>query len=295
MRVLLIGSDTAMGLALTEHLQRWGRHDLESVSTATARWKSERHAKKIIRRAKPDIVVDARVQGVLDSSERLTELDLERSQWLAKYCQRNSAAYLLLSSARVFSGESERPYREHESPDATVVPGLLMHRAETLVRDSCERHLVLRLGQVFSAGGSNVLSRILDQLMEGGTLTFDSRLRGCPVAAVDGARVVAGILDQLGAGADSWGTFHYCSPDPTNCYEFAEALLASASQFTEFSPDAVRLETVLPAPGQRNLILYCGQIRNTFAIKQVSWRGFVADSVRQYFHQRQTKAGSTHG
>lgn len=294
MRVLLIGSDTALGLALTEHLQRWGRHDLELVSTATARWKSERHAKKAVRRNKPDVVVDARIQTVLDSGERLTELDVERSHWLAKSCQRNGSGYLLLSSARVFSGESDRPYREHDSPDAGTQPGLLLQRAETLVRDTCERHLVLRLGQVFSAQGSNVLTRILEKLMMGGKLALDNQRRGCPVAAADAARVVAGVLDQLGAGADGWGTFHYCSPDPTNCYEFAEVLLASASQFSEFESDAVQLQATADV-GQRSRILYCGQIRNTFAIKQVPWRGFVADAVSDYFHQRQQQAGSSHG
>src|SRR5690606_36855643 len=102
------------------------------------------------------------------------------------------------------------------------------------------------------------------------------------------------MLDQLGAGADGWGTFHYCSPDPTNCYEFAEVLLASASQSSEFPPDAVQLRATTADTGQRSRILYCGQIRNTFAIKQVPWRGFVAETVREYFHQHQRQAGSRH-
>ncbi len=287
MRVLLIGSDTSLGLALGEHLRRWGRHELEVVSCSAARWKSERHAKKVVRRVRADIVVDARLQGAIDSGEILTELDIERGHWLAKACQRGSASYFLLSTARVFAGDAGRAYREQDEPDNTETVGRLLAQAETRTRETCDRHVILRLGPVFAPTGVNVLSHMLERLIEGGKLVLDNQLRGCPVESADAARVVAGVLDQLGAGAAAWGTYHYCSPDPTNCYEFAEALLASASQFCEFSPDAVQPQPVAAGDQLRSRTLQCGRIRNTFAIKQVPWRGFIADAVRQYFFQRQ--------
>ncbi|MEQ9464861.1 MAG: sugar nucleotide-binding protein [Haliea sp.] len=287
MRVLLIGSDTSLGLALGDHLRRWGRHELEAVSSSASRWKSERHAKKVVRRVRADIVVDARLQGAIDSGEILSEIDIERSHWLAKACQRGAVSYFLLSTARVFAGDAGRAYREQDEPDNTETVGRLLALAEARTRETCDRHVILRLGPVFAPGGVNVLSHMLEQLIEGGKLVLDNQLRGCPVESADAARVVAGVLDQLGAGAEAWGTFHYCSPDPTNCYEFAEALLASASQFSDFSPDAVQPQPVGAGDQPRNRTLQCGRIRNTFAIKQVPWRGFVADAVRQYFFQRQ--------
>tara|TARA_R100000005_G_scaffold89876_2_gene60793 strand:+ start:7150 stop:8043 length:894 start_codon:yes stop_codon:yes gene_type:complete len=291
-RVLLIGSDSSLGLALADHLKRWGRHELESVSSSVSRWKSERHAKKVVRRARADIVVDLRLQGAIDSGELINELDVERSHWLAKACQRSDASYFLVSSARVFAGDAERGYREQDPPDNPETVGRLLAAAETRASETCERHVVLRLGPVFSAAGVNVLAHMLEQLIAGGTLSLDNQLRGCPVESLDAARVVAGMLDQLGAGAESWGIYHYCSTDTTNCYEFAEALLASASQFSRFSPDAVQLQ-LLDGPGRAlNRSLQCNRIHSTFAIKQVSWRSFVADNVRQYFYQRQQQQAS---
>ena len=287
MRVLLIGSDTSLGLALVDHLRRWGRHELEAVSSSTSRWKSERHAKKVVRRVRADIVVDARLQGAIDSGEIITELDVERSHWLAKACQRSGGSYFLLSTARVFAGDAGRAYREQDTPDNTETVGQLLAAAELTTRETCAQHVILRLGPVFAPSGVNVLSHMLAQLADGGKLVLDNQLRGCPVESADAARVVAGILDQLSAGAEAWGTYHYCSPDPTNCYEFAEALLASASQFSEFPADAVQLQPVQADALPRNRALQCGRIRSTFAIKQVPWRGFVADAVRQYFYQHQ--------
>lgn len=287
MRVLLIGADTPLGLALEEHLGRWGRHELDSVSFSASRWKSERHAKKAIRRARPEIIVDMRLQGAADSGERLNEQDVERCHWLAKACQRNDCRYLLVSTPRVFVGLQDRAYNDSDIPDGTDTLAQLLQRAEELVRASCERHIVLRLGPVFSYRGRNPLTDMLGQLIEGGTLTLDNSLRGCPVAAVDAARVVAAVLDQVGAGAETWGVFHYCSADVTSCYEFAEVLLASASQFSEFSPDAVSLRE--DESGRAlSWRLECGRLRNTFAIKQVAWRGFVADAVTLYFQYNAT-------
>ena len=227
MRVLLIGVDSSLGTALQAQLMRWGRHEIETSTLSGGRWKSERQAKKAVRRAKPDMIVDLRMIAAADGGELIHEHDVERCHWLAKACQRNDIAYLLTSSARVFSGRQERGYRE------------------------------------------------LDEA--------DNHLWGCPVEAGDAARVISALLDQVSAGADSWGTFHYCSSDRTNCYEFAEVLLASASQFSEFGPTAVTLEVTPDDLPTLNRSLDCSLIRNHFAIKQVPWRGFVADTVKTYF------------
>jgi dTDP-4-dehydrorhamnose reductase len=119
--------------------------------------------------------------------------------------------------------------------------------------------------------------------MAGGSLVLDNNLRGCPVAADDGARVVSAILDQLGTGLEAWGTYHYCSSDTATYYEFAEALLASASQFSEFSSSAVELQEQSQGHPRLNRSLDCSKLRNTFAIKQIPWRSAIADIVKQYF------------
>lgn len=283
MRLLIIGVDSCLGTALQGQLLRWGRHELETVSLAASRWKSERQAKKAVRRASPDMIVDLRVIASADGGEQVHELDLERCHWLAKACQRSAIDYFFVSSARIFSGLRDRPYREIDEPDNTETVGRLLYQAEHLVRDTCEHSIILRLGPVFSPRGVNVLTHMLGRLREGGELILGNALRGSPVEASDAARVVAAMLDQFSAGAENWGTFHYCSSDPTNCYEFAEVLLASASQFSEFGPAAVQLRVEQAEPQQRNRSMDCSQIRNHFAIKQVAWRGFVADAVKQYF------------
>ena len=286
MRVLLLGSDSPLGQALTDYLQRLGRHDVLAMSRAACRWKSERQAKKSVARAKCDCVVDMRIEAAGDGGEPIQEVDLKRCHWVAKACQRAAIPYLYVSSSRVFSGQLDRPYTEEDLPDSEDPVGRLLSQAEELVKGSCERHLVLRLGPVFSYEGTNLITQMLGPMLEGGSLVLDNNLRGCPVAAADGARVVSAILDQLSTGMESWGIFHYGSSDTATYYEFAEALLASASQFSEFSSSAVQLEREAEGLPPLNRMLECTRIRNTFAIKQVPWRNAIADLVKQYYASR---------
>ncbi|MBT4518411.1 MAG: sugar nucleotide-binding protein [Halieaceae bacterium] len=283
MRVLIVGSDNALGQELHSILLHQGRLDVVALASPDCRWKSERQVKKALRRADCELLVDTRILASADGSEQLHDLDIDRTNWLARICQRDGIGYIYLSSARLFSGSVERQYTEDDYPDSEDTLGELLLWCEGAVRDSCERHLLLRLGPVLSHRGENAFTRMLNQIMQGGTLSLDSQQRGCPVAASDAARIVAGLLDQLSAGAEVWGIYHYGSSDVTNCFEFAEVLLATASGYAQCNADQVELTRVMGGGNPVNRILDCTKISNTFAIKQVSWRNAIAGNIKQYF------------
>lgn len=286
MRVLILGSDSPLGQALNEFLDALGRHEVVAVTRSAARWKSERQAKKAVRRAQADVVVDLRIEALADGSGEIAELDLKRCQWIAKCCQRDRACHLFVSSSRVFSGQLDRLYHEGDAPDGDDVIGQALAAAERIVEDGSERALILRLGPVFASQGINLVTQMLGDMMSGRHLVLDNNLRGCPVASEDGARVISAVLDQLSTGADLWGIYHYCSSETATYYEFAEAILASASQFSEFSAGAVELKELEAGAPRLNRSLECSKIRNTFAVKQLPWRGAIAEQVKLYFSQK---------
>lgn len=267
-------------------LEELGRHELVSLNRSASRWKSERQAKKALRRAACDVVVDIRVEAGADGGQTIAELDLRRCQWVAKSCQRQGSRYLFISSSRVFSGKLDRMYNEEDCPDGEDEIGEVLVAAEQVVRDYCERHLILRLGPVFSNEAPNLVTSMLAKMREGGDLAVDNNLRGCPVAAADAARVVSALLDQIGTGAELWGIYHYGSSETATYYEFAEAVLASASQFSEFSSTAVALKRQSADTPSLNRSLECSKIRDTFAIKQLPWRGAIAEMVKLYYRQQ---------
>ena len=235
--------------------------------------------------------MDTRLQAAADGGIRVHEIDVERSLWLARSSQALRLPFFHLSAARVFSGFEERRYREEDYPDGESSIAQLLIAAETVLRDSCERHVILRTGPVFSPQGINVVTHMLSQLQDSGSLALKRNQLGCPIPAEDAARVIGGMLDQFSCGVQAWGIYHYCSSDITNCYEFAEVLLAAASQYQEFPSDAVQLaEEDERLPYYRELD--CTKIRDTFAIKQQPWRTQVAGHVKQYYSEFTAKENS---
>lgn len=284
MHILLLASDTTVGFALAEFLQSQARHTLELLNRENCRWKSERQAKKALRRSQCHLVIDARTSAAADSGETLHDHDIDRIRWLARACHRNNVGYLYLSSSRVFSGSVERLYTEDDYPDndeSTL--GELLLRGESVVRDYCEHHMILRLGPIFSYRGGNALTYLLGQMRNGVALSPTSHSRGSPVYADDAARVVAALCDQLSTQADVWGIYHYCSDEVTNCYDFTESLLAAASGFMPVDNDAVVLNKSSEAESPLHTALDCAKIRNTFAIHQMPWRKYIAESVARSF------------
>tara|TARA_R110002124_G_scaffold91440_1_gene232735 strand:+ start:7584 stop:8420 length:837 start_codon:yes stop_codon:yes gene_type:complete len=276
-------------MALLQRQALQGRHEIVPMSRSACRWKSERQAKKSVSRAKSDIVVDLRIEAAGDGGLQIQELDLQRCRWVAKSCQRTDTAYLYISSSRVFSGQLDRPYVEADLPDNEETVGQLLARAEANVAEACDRHLILRFGPIFSYEGTTLITQMLGPMRDGDSLILDNNLRGSPVAADDGARVILALLDQIGTGLEPWGIYHYGSADTATYYEFAEALLAAASQFSEFGSSAVQLERESEGLPPLRRTLNCTRIRNTFAIRQVPWRSAIGDLVKHYYEQEQAK------
>ncbi len=287
MRIQLLGSDSPLGEAVLDQILRTGRHETVELSRAACRWKSERHAKKDIRRGECDLLLDTRLSTAVDGGEEISDQELEACHWLAKACRRSDIIYLLLSSYRLFSGNMDRLYSEDDHPDGEETVGRILLQAEKLVQESCERHLVLRLGPVFSHREPNWLPAIMQRLQRDRRVTISRSLTGNPVAAPDAARVICGIIDQLGTGARCWGIYHYCSSETATAYAMAEAVLASASQFVNLEGTELVEERSADRYLSLNRALDCRKIRNTFAIRQEPWRDYVGDAVKRYFHQSQ--------
>ncbi|WP_439100453.1 sugar nucleotide-binding protein [Congregibacter sp.] len=289
MDVLLIGADNPVGMALQVVFAQWGRHRGLAVNTASARWRSERQAKKAARKDKPQAVVDLRLAWQVSTGEIPQPIDIERAHWLSKACEHSAIPYLLLSSDRVFAGQGTRSLREFDAPDAFDEPGFQIMETETRVIQAAPSAIVLRTGPLFASTDSNFLTRMLSRMSGERHATFDDQNVFTPVACADVARVLAAMLDQLSVGADARGVYHYSSGDRTTKYAFAEAALAAMSQYRDCGDIVISAKDKRPDESAETRFFDCSRLRDTFAIKQVPWRGFINATVRDYAESKNTK------
>ena len=89
------------------------------------------------------------------------------------------------------------------------------------------------------------------------------------------------MLDQLSVGARAEGVYHYCSGDRTTAFGFAEAVLAAASQYSDYGDVVLDAQSDEDAATETR-VLDCSRLRDGFAIKQMPWRRSIDAQVRQY-------------
>lgn len=283
MNVLLIGSDNPVGELLHGSFARWGRHQARLLSSSSARWSSERQAKKAVRKDKPDAVVDLSLANRIAAGETPDARDIERIRWVAKACEHSGMRYLMLSSDQVYAGLSGRALRETDKPDAYSEPGFQCVDAENRVKQAAPSALILRMGPLFAGSGDNSLTRLLGSFASMPAVTLDETNVYCPVSAADAARVIAAVVDQLSAGAQASGVYHYASGDRTTEFGFGETALAAASQYSNVADVVLHPQETEAGEQTETRVLDCSRLRDTFAIKQVPWRGSVNEEVRRFY------------
>jgi dTDP-4-dehydrorhamnose reductase len=272
-----------LGFSLRAFAAPLMRHEIIGVDMDATRWRRERQVKKLVRRESVDLILDARLVTQIDGVDPVGQRDVERTQWLAGLAARDQIAYLFLSSARVFSGTLTRPYRETDQPDATDPVGRTLIEVEQLLSGALDEIFILRLGLMFGGRRPNPLARALDALARGDRLKVSEHARGSPVHVAEVARVIHGIIDQIGAGAPRKGLYHYSGIGEVNAYSFMETVLANASQYEPFKDARELMElTSDGASSVSSLSLDCAEIRHQFGIQQLSWREFVPRAVQRY-------------
>ncbi len=206
---------------------------------------------------------------------------------LLQSCEQAAIPLLHLSSDQVFDGIDGGRNREDDPVAPASRIGAQLSRLEELVRTGCQRHIILRTGPLFSSQGDNVLTRLLQGIQQGEALSLSNAGKCCPLHSSDLARVVTAIIEQLACGAEPWGNYHYCSSDPASNYQFAETVLAVASQYSPVSEPSLQLESLeINDTSWSRPLLHCNKIRNAFGIKQLPWRTFISPSVKKFFDQQ---------
>ena len=280
----MIGENTCLGAGIRVHLLRWGRHQIETIRTTKDRWKSERKFRKDLRKVSPDILIDLRFSNFLEDSIFPNNEDMENTEWIAKTCAKEGIYMLFISNPMVFSGKKDKPYQESDLPDAEKKGGLFFLSNEDKIREICDKHIILRLGPIFAAYGSNILTGLLGELEEQKELNKSNQKIECPLHASDGARVISGIIDQISASANQVGIYHYCGSEAVSAFDFSEAVLSLLLKF-KFIKSSI---TLRPAGdnGVLNFSLDCGKIHNSFGIRQMPWQQSLSEAVKNYYSER---------
>lgn len=290
MKILLIQQGNALFSALREALELRE----EVITPVPVVWQSLQDTvdlDDLIDLHQPSYIVFS-VQLPKDCDKKLLKQFRQCFEQVERISRKLSIPIFFISSAMIFE-TSRRQYSEEDKPKPQCDVAQIYFDCEQLLAKKARKHIILRTSWLYAAVGDNFLTEVIRHAVDGEVISFDSAAKGCPTSVDDLARVIIAMLLQLDLDAeDAWGTYHYCSSDPSIGFQFVEAIVAQASQFdSDISSKQLRFQhndEQVSRLCYETVMLSCEKILADFGIHQKPWRALLGKVVRRYFEERET-------
>ena len=240
---------------------------------------------KVLRRERPDVLVNAAACTAVDRAESEPEaahrMNVEAPGVLASACRKAGIRLVHISTDSVFDGEDNLP----STPDASTRP-LSVHGAtklegERLVLEMLPGALVLRTAWVCSAHGRNFMDTMLRPMRERGEVRMVRDQFGTPTFAGDLAEANRGLVE-----CDAVGVQHWTRSGTATRYDFAEAIRREGQNRNLLGTNARVLpisteEFPTPARRPRFSVLGCSQAYTMLGATARHWRDALAETLAE--------------
>lgn len=302
MKLLILGSNSQLGRALEALLGSLGIgfHGVDGREIELPR---KQDVIRLISRHKPDQVINVASYTNLVKAENDPEAaalcDIVNTQGvsvLAEVCSQLDIPLLHHSSSYVFDGQKLRPYEEDEATNPVCRYGLSKWYGERAIRDSWEKHVIVRTDWLFSTWRDNFFRQHIEACKANGGVTAVMNHRFSPTPASDAARVFVAIARQVDCQASVWGTYHYSALQPMTEEHFVETVLKEAMKHDPALASladsiSIKLKPV-SLPYIANTTLASQKVMDTFGIKPRSRASELVRVIRNIYEPDLAGAGS---
>lgn len=279
MRILLLGKKGQLGWELARALPPLG--DLVALDYPEIDLANQDLMRELIRRAAPELIVNATAYTAVDEAEAHPELAYAINGSgvgvLAEESRALGAVLIHYSTDYVFDGAKAQPYLESDVPNPLNVYGKSKRAGEEAIQAVGGAYLILRTAWVYSLRGDSFVNKILRWARQQETL----RVVDDQVSNPTWARPLAEITAQVVArGCDvineHTGLYHLAGSGHASRFEWAQEILALDAQSHEQSvKEMLRASTSdFPTPARRPLFsaLDCTRFEQSFGLMLPDWR-----------------------
>jgi dTDP-4-dehydrorhamnose reductase len=285
-RILLIGSDGQVGWELRRSLAPVGQviaASLKGELGPSVDLVDAASVRRLFNETEPKAVVNAAAYTAVDKAEAEPELaqaiNGDALALIAELAAHSGIPVLHYSTDFVFSGDTDRPYREDDVPEPRNVYGATKLAGERALLDSDADALVFRTAWVYGVRGRNFLLTMLDLFRERNDLSIVDDQIGTPTWSRMLAEVSALVLHRVFRGdldiAEVRGLYHVTSGGATSWYGFADAIREATGNPCRLRPIPT---SEYPAPARRPAysVLDTSHFRATFGLSLPDWRQSLA-------------------
>lgn len=291
-KILVIGRDGQLGFELRRSLAPLGA--VVAVGRGECDLTYPLQIARLVRREKPDIIVNAAAYTAVERAEedtvRAMRVNAEAAGELAALAADRGALIVHYSSDYVFDGAKAGAYDEQDAPAPLNAYGRSKLAGEQAVRALNPAHLVFRTSWVYGVFGNSFLKTMLMALRQPEALRVVSDQRGAPTGAAYIADATALMLARyLALPADSdfpFGLYHLAATGDTSWHEYACFIAQQARRAglaVTLTPGDIRAvpSDQYPTTARRpaNSRLDCRLLARTFGIRAPHWEEGVTHAL----------------
>ena len=286
MKILLLGKNGQVGWELQRSLSILGEIvacDVDSPADLRADFSDPESLVALIRRVRPDAIVNSAAHTAVDKAESEPELARRINALapgvIAREAAMLGASLVHYSTDYVFDGSGDQPRAEDAATKPLNVYGHTKLEGEELIRASGCKHLILRTSWVYAARGGNFARTMLRLAAERDELKVIADQVGAPTGADLLADVSALALRQLSMQPALSGTYHCAAAGETHWHSYAQFVVEWArahGHAVKVVPDRIlpTLTQDYPTPARRplNSRLDTAKLRSRLGITLPHWQ-----------------------
>ncbi|MEM6303497.1 MAG: sugar nucleotide-binding protein [Pseudomonadota bacterium] len=209
----------------------------------------------VIRKARPAVVIN--LAGVHDrqaaqaDEPRAMRINAEAPARMAEACAEIRAPFVHLSTADVFDGSGEAPWKPGDPTAPRTALGRTKRAGEQAIAKAGGAYLILRTGMIVSAHGDNYVKRLLARARSEPRIEVPEGEITAPTSAYDLARAFQIAAMRVIEDRSLSGIYHYQSKPHMTLANVARQILSSAELKNEVVETAP--EDSLETPGNTRL------------------------------------------
>lgn len=273
MRILLTGRNGQVGWELERALPALG--EVIATDRSTLDLADPDAIRRVVREAKPQVIVNAAAYTAVDRAESEPELaetlNARAPGVLAEEARRIDALLVHYSTDYVFDGKEDRSYVEEDQPCPLNVYGRTKLSGEAAIGASGAPHVILRTSWVYGPRGRNFLLTVLRKARAGEALRVVNDQVGAPTSSPMIAEATVHTIERVLADRSLCGLYHMTSAGSTSWHGFTQALLEASGLSTLV--EAISSEAYPSAARRpRNSILNNTRLARRLRLQLPAWQ-----------------------
>ncbi len=286
MRLLITGADGQVGWELRHSLMPLG--EVVALDRKACDLSRPQDLPRLMREAKPDIIVNAAAYTAVDRAEKeealATMINGTAAGVLAEEARKLGMLLIHYSTDYVFDGTKAAPYAEDDVPRPINAYGRSKLAGDRAIEQCGADYLILRSSWIYAARGHNFLRTILRRACAGEELRIVNDQIGAPTWARELADATAVMARQARRereqGGFKSGLYNVTAAGATSWFGFAEAIVEQIASPADASCGNVRpiasLDYSAAAMRPMNSRLAGDRVRKRFDVALANWKQALA-------------------